>query len=363
MAASSVDPSTLNDVETLRRYLAELQVENARISARHSTSVERKPLSASAPDSADVTVKATLKPPPQFKIGWRLEDWWIQFEAYLLIVTTPSTPRMAIANLIVCAISPQAFSALRDRGLTEADVHDPDLLRERLFSKFGDRHTPVTYLTELRKLKQGINESVPNFLDRVRTVATRAYPRTWPTEEFFQSTVVNQFLTGLRSEHLRRTLAELLRQRQRSGGVLQLDELTNEVEANELKVTGKQPVYGSNERAVNCDDLADKASSRFNSDGTAKDSTSARQSPKARNAKERAQKCQLCHKTGHAADACARFLSLKPTSATAGAADKDNRKSATNTKKSFECYRCGQLGHFSKTCHATHNKDPLLAVV
>jgi hypothetical protein len=121
-----------------------------------------------------------------------IENWILQMETYFL---TAQTPADRMVGAMLQKISPKYFDEVRPYILFEYQE-----FREKLFEIFGEPDTIHAKLQELARINQRRDETISEYMNRVRLLVIKAH-RTLAHEERERILVAN-FIRGLADKKL-----------------------------------------------------------------------------------------------------------------------------------------------------------------
>lgn len=264
-------PERSDTIASLQQQVAELQAQLAALSTnKTASSVEVRPCDVLKP-----------WPPEKYKPQWRFESWWTHLQIYLQLVAR-GAPDDLRAELILNSLSQAAYDGLMQTGIEANELTDPVVIERKLQARFGDRRTPRSYAAELDTLVQRTKEDVAEFLDRVRSIAMRAFPEIDRNGTLFKKKVMRQFVSGINSKELCHDI---------------FNELGNST-VKDLNLDNFRAIARTKEA-----NLLDACALSTNSAANGR-----------QKAAKVAIKCQYCNKKGHTAKVCYQIPGNKPGS-------------------------------------------------
>ena len=235
--------------------------------------------------------------------------------------------------------------------LPKEEMQDGDKFVAALRRKFADRKTADAYMDEFQACKQDAKEDAGAFLDRLVTLAEKAYPN--PFQEKNEASAL-RFVRSIYTNGLRRTkVREWLALDKSPTTIEQLRECALEKERLSHQLDPPKPSHdqAKSNAAEACDGAdADEAGSSDEGQG---------QKGKGRpasNVSKSSAKCTFCKNAGHTFDECRKRKAAQGQPATSGSGPKAGAAGQTRGAASgVTCFRCNKAGHRQADCFASRN--------
>ena len=211
------------------------------------------------------------------------------------------------------------FNFLTDRALTYAIWHDHcsyKTLMKKLEARYDNKLDADTAQAQYHELKQGDNESLGDFYDRVIEKAREAFPETRTSE--LQTSMVNTYLKGLRDLNA----AWQIKENRKPRKIHEAYTYAKDYIASRASFTSGRERLGRNR---NIEEVRVRVNKMMGSDSEAAENSPPRG------------KCWTCGDTGHYSPNCPKKKSLSPAR-------------PVNSPKQLKCSNCSSTDHTTKDC-------------